>query len=170
MDIHHDLMTPREEEMGDNEGMPELVKCATFKADAPTGRVLRISADLWRDTCAERDSLAALVTDLRRALEKIAEQCRPETQGNTSEGLLAQACVLSLETADCALSLPLPAAAEQVKDWREKAERLYDWATKWEDYVKAPSWGDSKERESFVEADTNLRRYARELRAARGGK
>jgi hypothetical protein len=153
MDIHHDLMTPREEEMGDNEGMPELVKCATFKADAPTGRVLRISADLWRDTCAERDSLAAQNLELRGAWAKAKAS---GFQNQDAMGL--------------ALSLPLPAAAERVKDWREKAERLDDWATKWEDYVKAPSWGDSKERESFVEADTNLRRYARELRAARGGK
>jgi hypothetical protein len=125
---------------------------------------------------AERDALAAQVAGLRAALEEALGRCRNSAEG-AALGDLAdirnyvfsdmRRCVDGITTA---LALPLPAAAERVKDWREKAERLDDWATKWEDYVKAPSWGDSKERESFIEADTNLRRYARELRAARGAK
>jgi hypothetical protein len=167
MDIHHDLMTPREEEMGDNEGMPELVKCATFKADAPTGCVLRISADLWRDTCAERDSLAALVTELRGALERllpaIAERnhwfdtCTrvlardwERKASNAIDGLEA-----ALTKADAALSLPLPASAERVRVEREYCDAALEWTNrgpfKWEDY------------ERFCAADTALR-------AARGGK
>jgi hypothetical protein len=124
----------------------------------------------WLACEAERDALAALVTELRGALEEV--KCYMDLYRD--EVPLQADDLHQIEEdqalADTALALPLQAAAERVKDWREKAERLDDWATKWEDYVKAPSWGDSKERESFVEADTNLRRYARELRAARGGK
>jgi hypothetical protein len=69
-----------------------------------------------------------------------------------------------------ALSLPLPAAAANVAAWREKAERLDDWAAKWEEYCVTPTDADEKEREAFIDADLKLRRYARELRAARGAK
>lgn len=62
--------------------------------------------------CGQKDATIVVEQNAARAgearaveaLKRIADICRPETQGNTSEGLLAHACIMSLETAECALS------------------------------------------------------------------
>jgi hypothetical protein len=168
MDIHHDLMTPREDEMKDGEEMAELVKCATFKTEMEGGRTIRIGAQFWLDTVAERDAatkraenaecgwhkaetlvketeylwrkaeaerdaLAGLVTELRGALEKMlnaADKVRHwHNTGDNDEGTIvsSKSFIRLHDTANTckpALSLPLPAAAAKVADWREKAELL----------------------------------------------
>lgn len=69
---------------------------------------------------AERDAARAGEVRAVEALKRIADICRPETQGNTSEGLLAHACIMSLETAECALS-EQPALAWLAQQRREAA-------------------------------------------------
>lgn len=66
----------------------------------------------------ERDALAGLVVELRGALEEIDEY-----EGG-AESVLHDEYVTERRRA--ALNLPLPAAAERVKEWREKAE-LLEW-------------------------------------------
>lgn len=129
-------------------------------------------AQYIRQEMVERDALAGLVAELRGALEKISDQCRPETQGDTSEGMLLQTCILSLETAECALSLPLPAAAGNVAAMREKAE-LLDVALSSKN-VREQIWWTFEDEGNCVPAPTAeaiigiLRKALTALRAARG--
>jgi hypothetical protein len=205
MDIHHDLMTPREGEMEEQQSEQVIIYCGMHglyeRADhngytndprkagiyerakvqdlvespysdrknellpVPHDHETRI-AERIASLTAERDALAGLVAQLRGALEaaELAGNLKP-AEVSYGELLIADHKQRTLRQA--ALALPLPDAAENVEQWREKAERLDDWAAKWEEYCVTPTDADEKEREAFIDADLKLRRYARELRAGK---
>jgi hypothetical protein len=133
----------------------------------------------WLACEAERDALAALVVELRGALEVFARAYRvsmlpfapgiDEADGAHHWMPHGWPSVADFKQANAALSLPLPAAAERVKEWREKAE-LLDWAAEQESTIYYCYSEDGDEDNYWSVGQHEAADLLSALRAARGGR
>jgi hypothetical protein len=127
----------------------------------------------WLACEAERDALAALVVELRGALEERDAQIdhlfrHSGRQGSEDyDALEVSAAWARLRSPMPALSLPLPAAAERVKEWREKAD-LLDWAAEQKSTIYY-CWAEDRDEDNYRSVGQHeAPDHLSALRAARG--
>lgn len=129
MDIHHDLQTPRE---GQAAPVPNIREMLQKLDDIHAAAMQAIQ---------ERDALAAQNLALREALEEI------DGYAGGADSVLDDQYVT--ERRQAALALPLPDAAREVEQMREKAG-LLDWLIKHGFHNADVSIGDDEDRKPIV--------------------